>query len=593
MIHVKIQFASGGTYLINADRSIELITLKEALCQNITDKPISQIQLFHNDSLLDDSATLESAGLKERDLIVCKYAGEEENGEKEEEKKDNQGKDSDMGKGEIADQKQVESTEEPKEKRKYPDDPENFADLVTFISNMGFPYKMVKCALRSQNYNTSNAIRLLLGKTEEDERLEQQEEYIQQKKEMKKRKELERKQQMALEKQYEKSKNGSQLHSDDGESEKYRQRLLDDDIDDIYSSDSSSGDENETYYSSKRSKQAALKQDKRSRPVTPLSREASHWTEEQEDLLFEKWKEYGSDWNKIQTFFPERTKAAVSLHWNAHLRDLLLRENKITQEDIQNASMMRFQKNKHGKHRRHSGNASRSASASRQSSEDRYNDDGSRKRSSNSGNELQQFGWTVEENELLFDLWKELGEDWEQISQSFPDRRKSTIIFHWNQQLKPYLIRDGQLTSEMIKEKQEQFGTKPDQDQITTNNNTQDNLLPSRKPWTPEQDDLLFRSWKMKPDNWLAIKKHFPSRTIAAVEQRWGVIRQKYIDSGEIVEIPNPNPSPTRKKTIFVPIEMVDQYTKKKENEYDSYYDEEESSNDEDNDSSNNEDEQE
>ena len=586
-INVKIHFESGGTYLIKASPSIDFITLKEALCQNITDKPISQILLFHNDVLLDDSATMESAGLKENDLIVCRYAKEKNEEEKIEEKENNQNQESRNEKEEKNNEKQVESTEEVKKQRKYPDDPENFEDIVTFIANMGFPYKMVKCALRSQNYNKSNAIRLLLGKTEEDEILEQQEEYKQQKKEMKKRKEMERKQQIAFEKNLEKSKNSSQLHSDDQGEDRFRKILLNDEDIDMYSSESSSGDENENYYSSKKSKQGN-KQDKKSRPVTPLSREASHWTEEEEELLFEKWKQYGSDWNKIQTFFPERTKAAVSLHWNAHLRDLLLRQKKITQEDIQYASTIRFQKNKHGKHKRHSSSIPRSPSSSshKQSSEERYDNDSNRKRPSRSNSELQQFGWTVEENELLFDLWKELGEDWEQISQSFPDRRKSTIIFHWNQQLKPFLLKDGQLTEEMIKEKQDQFTAKTEQDQVFA----QDTLQYSRKQWTPEQDELLFKAWKMKPDNWLAIKKHFPSRTIAAVEQRWGVIKQKYIDSGEIVEVPNPDQISTT-KTILVPAELADQYQTKKETDSNAYYDdEEESSDDEDDDSSDDED---
>ena len=116
----------------------------------------------------------------------------------------------------------------------------------------------------------------------------------------------------------------------------------------------------------------------------------------------------------------------------------------------------------------------------------------------------QQHGWTASEDDVLYNLYMLHGENWELIAGHFPDRRKSMILFHWNNFLKDKLLNEGKLTSAgLVHSKKEEKKREP---QI------------QNKPWTHENDELLFKMWMQKPDDFLAIKKHFPSRTISAAQ---------------------------------------------------------------------------
>lgn len=52
------------------------------------------------------------------------------------------------------------------------------------------------------------------------------------------------------------------------------------------------------------------------------------WTAEEEELLVEKYKEFGPSWKQIATFFPTRTDINIKSRWN-------LRERRIKKESIQ------------------------------------------------------------------------------------------------------------------------------------------------------------------------------------------------------------------------------------------------------------------
>ena len=498
-VNFQIQFPSGSSYHLTVNVNTTIWQIKEALSSKITSKRPTLIRLFRREEELENTVTMRSANIKDGELLLCKYA-ENEN---------------EVSKNDLSLKNQEKSKSTETVHRKYKNDPENFMDLLTFISNMGFPWKMVKCALRSQDYDTNAAIRLLLGKTEEDELMEMQEEL---------------------------NSNRKRNTKGDDFSENKENELLpfnldqDNDRAEEEGSDESYSDDNGENYGVSQPKKRG--EGKAKRIITP-GREASHWTAEEDEMLLEKWKEFGSNWIKIQSFFPDRTKAAVSLHWNAHLRDIMLKQNKITQEDIAIKGSARFIK--------------KSSTGSRRR---RVQSEESEEETSPVSHipERSLFKWTSEEEDLLFELWKTHGDDWSTISDSFPERRKSTIINHWNNSLRPRLIEEGKLAGELIEKKTEEQIEEEEARQKVIVKGDYINL---RKPWLPEQDELLFEKWREKPDDWEYIVSFFQPRTINAVEQRWKLIMVKYLEEGKIVEVPNPS-NKARKKKMYLPVEKVE-----------------------------------
>ena len=59
------------------------------------------------------------------------------------------------------------------------------------------------------------------------------------------------------------------------------------------------------------------------------------WTEEEDQILLEKFKEFGTDWAKICTFFKGRTNTAVKNRYNVHLSKRLLVSNISMQTQVQ------------------------------------------------------------------------------------------------------------------------------------------------------------------------------------------------------------------------------------------------------------------
>lgn len=59
------------------------------------------------------------------------------------------------------------------------------------------------------------------------------------------------------------------------------------------------------------------------------------WTEEEDQILLEKFKQYGTDWAKICTFFKGRTNTAVKNRYNVHLSKRILDPDIKIQANVQ------------------------------------------------------------------------------------------------------------------------------------------------------------------------------------------------------------------------------------------------------------------
>ena len=57
----------------------------------------------------------------------------------------------------------------------------------------------------------------------------------------------------------------------------------------------------------------------------------NEWTPIEDDLLFEKFKEYGSQWSKIREFFPRRTANSIKNRWNYSVSRRLTQKNEYQQ----------------------------------------------------------------------------------------------------------------------------------------------------------------------------------------------------------------------------------------------------------------------
>lgn len=343
-------------------------------------------------------------------------------------------------------------------KRKYKYDPENFESNVIYIQNMGFPHKFAKNALRYTKYDVKAAIALLCGVTLEelDGRLKPDEE---------EQEEEENSNEKSNKENTDKSSESSESNSEQSDNDSYQ------------------------HHRRGRGKKAKSEQE-----TTPTY--AMHWTPDQDELLYEKWMKYGSDWGRILKYFPGRTKAAVSLHWNASLRQKMIASGRITIQDLRRKNIRapiaidlatsaadapdipRRKSSRSRKSRRKVLNDSTSSSSNEEeeAEESKQNSDNedknenekteseppkqeetekpkTRGRRGRKAKNAEIKVWTPEDDELLFNSWMNHGNDWSQIAESFNGRDTTELSIRWNTIVRPKMIEEGRLTEDMLRSK--------------------------------------------------------------------------------------------------------------------------------------------
>ena len=112
--------------------------------------------------------------------------------------------------------------------------------------------------------------------------------------------------------------------------------------------------------------------------------ESDEWTDEEDALLLKKFLKYGNDWEKIKFYFPKHSAESAYYHWTKDLKKRL----KDKKEEI--------------------------------SSE-----------------------WKRSESDLLINMWKVFGEDWELISKGIGTKTKGQTYNYWIKVLKPKLMKNG------------------------------------------------------------------------------------------------------------------------------------------------------
>ena len=112
--------------------------------------------------------------------------------------------------------------------------------------------------------------------------------------------------------------------------------------------------------------------------------EDNEWTDEEDSLLLKKFLKYGNDWEKIKTYFPKHSVESVYYHWTKDLKA------RMTDKREENSS-----------------------------------------------------DWKRSESELLINMWRIFGEDWELISKGIGTKTKGQVCNYWSKVLKPKLMKNG------------------------------------------------------------------------------------------------------------------------------------------------------
>ena len=100
----------------------------------------------------------------------------------------------------------------------------------------------------------------------------------------------------------------------------------------------------------------------------------------------------------------------------------------------------------------------------------------------------QRSSFTYEEDELIRNLVKKNGENWDFIANYFPEKNKRQCRERYNKYLKPNI---------------------------------------SNKDWTNEEEELLMQKYNEIGPKWVAISKYFEGRTDINVKNRWVVLMRK------------------------------------------------------------------
>ena len=154
--------------------------------------------------------------------------------------------------------------------------------------------------------------------------------------------------------------------------------------------------------------------------------------------------------------------------------------------------------------------------------------------------------WTPEEDAMLCQLYSKYGRQWSVIASQIPTRNATQVAARWEKCLNPRLSK-GPFNEEedaIILKFVEENGIHswPKIASIIPNRTPKqcrerylNNLDPSvtKTPWTPEEDELIFKSYLEFGPKWAVIAHHIPGRTDNSIKNRWNASISKRLRINE------------------------------------------------------------
>lgn len=153
--------------------------------------------------------------------------------------------------------------------------------------------------------------------------------------------------------------------------------------------------------------------------------------------------------------------------------------------------------------------------------------------------------WTASEDDLLRDMISQYGKQWSVIASQFPNRSATQIAARWEKCINPKLHK-GQFREEedlAIIEFVENNGVHawpkitsvlpnrtPKQCRERWFNNLDPNVV--KTPWTPEEDELIFKNFIDIGTKWSVIAQLIPGRTDNSIKNRFNASISKRMREG-------------------------------------------------------------
>ena len=232
--------------------------------------------------------------------------------------------------------------------------------------------------------------------------------------------------------------------------------------------------------------------------ITFLEGKRRPWMQLEMDLLVEKLREYGLNWDKVLQFFPTRKGQQVKILWSK-LKKKLDSEviNEIESKVVEKEATESESKNEE-------------EAAEPQKS---------------------LLHWTQEEDQLLIEKIKENHGQWKLISASFPEKTVQAIWDRWHNHLKK------NISPEEVKEIERTFIYDPI------------NSVVEGRPrqWLTIEVDLLIEKLHEFGTNWAEILPFFPTRAPAAIKHLWTKMKGT-LPAAEVSEIMKKSPQETEQE---------------------------------------------
>jgi hypothetical protein len=154
--------------------------------------------------------------------------------------------------------------------------------------------------------------------------------------------------------------------------------------------------------------------------------------------------------------------------------------------------------------------------------------------------------WTQSEDDQLRELISEFGKQWSLIASKMPNRTATQVSARWEKCINPILTK-GQFTAEedevihtFVAEHGIHFWPQtvtvlPHRSSKQCRERWFKNLDPeiSKKPWTAEEDRLIFESYLNLGPKWSQIARILSGRSDNAIKNRWNASISKRIMTGE------------------------------------------------------------
>lgn len=382
-------------------------------------------------------------------------------------------------------------------KRKYRSDPQDFAEKVKYIENMGYSHFIAKQMLRINEYNTDKVLNQLKFDN------------------------LSRKALFAQAKQENTQNNDIKTTAVDNPELIRKVNQINNELrlekNDFYRKDpymllDSICDKKDP---------VIIQEDKQTEEPAKHSSNlrAKRWSYEEEEMLVSKYAELGPNWNAIAEFIPGRTSSAIMQHYTIHSRHLMSIKPKPGLKAPIRQAVPAMPKSQ----------------------------------SSNFPTQ-PNFDMTFDpnDNDFLFEAWKVYQDDWEAIACALPQYTANFLYYYWTNTLYPQLLLDNKIPHDLIMNNDEMSYRTPRNSRkkvrpqiITTPQSTlpaEENIQQPQQPqendtdnesesksrnyWTQEEENIVI-DMKMKGATFEEIAEMLPNRTSNTISTRWYTKLQK------------------------------------------------------------------